>query len=130
MPMQAPGNYPGTGLAHLINCNHQYFLWQNQSVPAGTASVAVQLERQKSASYPFGFSFEVGFSASPGAFQVDFQFSDTDDDAHYVTRSSMTSGLNASFVGRQEFPSVWAKFARAKMVTLTNAVNTTVQVTR
>jgi hypothetical protein len=124
-----PG-YPGTGQAQLIYENRQVFLFQNETVANGTASIAFQLHRVRGTSYPFGMSLELGFSADPGTFEVDIQTSDTDDDAHYVTINTVNSGLNTSFVGRVELPSFWAKYVRVKAVTLTNAVATTVKLTR
>ena len=122
-------NYPGTGLAALINPNKQAFLWNAESVPTGTASIAFQLERQKSAFYPFGVSYELRFSGAPGTFQVDIQHADTDTDAAYVTMNSI-SAVNTNNAARVELPSCYTKYVRAKVVTLTNAVTTTMQVTR
>lgn len=131
--LQAPGPYRGAGQARLLNANHQYFLLQNQSYapgPSNTASVAVQLERQKSASYPFGVSYEVLFSGAPGAFQLDIQHADTDTDAAYVTMNSI-SAVNSNNSARVELPATWTKFARVKMTTApANPVTATVQVSR
>ena len=124
-----PG-YPGTGQAQLIYENRQVFLFQNETVAAGTASIAFQLHRVRGSSYPFGMSLEIGFSADPGTFEVDIQTSDTDDNPHFVTINTVNSGLNSFFVGRVELPSFWAKYVRARVVTLTNAVAITVKLTR
>jgi hypothetical protein len=122
--------YPGSNKAALINTNTQVLLWNAERVLATQASIAVQLERQKSASYPFGASWEVSFNGAPGAFQVDVQMSDTDLDAYFVTVASLST-VNASNVGRVELPNFWAKYTRLRMVTLTNSgVLTTGQVTR
>ncbi len=122
--------YPGAGQATLVNPNTQKFLWNAERVTATQASIAVQLERQKSASYPFGASWEISFSGAPGVFQVDVQTSDTDSDAFYVSVASLST-VNSGNVCRAELPNFWAKFTRLKMVTLTNStVLTTGQVTR
>ena len=82
-PGQPPGIYPGPALASLLRANESVWLFQNQFFPAsgggGTsvntqanrsnpyASIAVQLERIKSAFYPFGFSLHCFFTNSSGA---------------------------------------------------------------
>ncbi len=122
--------YTGPALAQLILENRQVFLFQQENVAPGVASIALQLRRERGLFYPFGMSIELTFGANPGVFEVDVQTADTDDDAHYVTINTLTGGLNASFVGRLELPSFWAKYARAKVVTLTNPVTVTVLLTR
>lgn len=123
-----PG-YAGAGHAALLRTNQQAFLFNNESVAAGRASIAVQLERIPRASYPFAASFQIKFSAAPGAFEVDIQVADTDNDADYVTvaqLSSVTTGLTA----RYDMTTLWPKFVRVFVTTLTNAVNITALVTR
>jgi hypothetical protein len=63
-------------------------------------------------------------------FEVDIQTADTDAEVNYVTINTLTAGLNASNIGRLELPNFWARYVRAKVVTLTNAVAVTVKVTR
>ncbi len=125
-----PNSYPGAGLAQLMNPNVQAIIWNNQRIAATTASAAVQLERQKSAYYPPGVSFELAFSGNPGTFRVDIQTSDTDQDSSYVTVNQITANLNASNATRLERPDIYATFVRALIVTLTNDVNITFRVTR
>lgn len=125
-----PG-FAGDGQARLMYENQQAWLLQAETVASGTASIAYQLRRERGAYYPFGVSFQVGFSATPGAFQVDIQTSDIDADAEYCTINSLTTGgLSATFRGRIELPSFWARYIRAKVVTVTNVVATSVLVTR
>jgi len=126
-----PG-YPGGGQARLLRTNQQIFLFNNETVAAARASIAVQLDRISHSSYPFGASFQVKFSGDPGAFEVDIQTSDTDNDADYCTINLLNSSsqLNSNFVGRVELPNFWAKFVRGYVRTLTNAVTTTLLVTR
>jgi hypothetical protein len=136
----AGGPYPGPGLANLLKSNEQQYLFTAATVPPNqvaaangsnaSASIAVQLERIKSAFYPFGVSFEIGFSASPGVFEVDVQTADQDKDSSFVTISSLTGGLNASNVGRVELPTFWAKYVRVYVKTLPNPVTITALVTR
>lgn len=126
---QQPGLYPGSGQARLLNANHQYFALQDQLAVAGQASVAFQLERQKSAAYPFGYSVEVTFSGAPGTFEVDLQHADTDTDASYVTQAAL-SAVNSSNVARYEMAVCFTKFVRILVKTITNAVNITVEVSR
>jgi hypothetical protein len=126
-----PGIYPGPGKAVLLRPGMSTFLFQNNLITAGQSSIAVQLERTKSGFfYPIGFSVEVSFSGAPGTFEVDVQTSDTDQDSFYVLNTKITTGLNASNVGRLEVLSYWALFARISVPTLQNAVNVTAKITR
>jgi hypothetical protein len=132
-----PG-YGGTGQATLLRENQQKFLFQQEPVAAGRASVAVQLERISRSFYPWGVSFQASFtdvngnSANPGAFEIDIQTSDVDQDSQYCTINSWTNttSLNANFAGRMELTTLYAKFVRAYIKTLTNGVYTTLLVTR
>lgn len=130
-PPIAAGTYPGPGQAKLLRCGEQAFVFQQSIAPSGTASVAVQLERIKASTvYQFGASFEISFSGSPGTFEVDIQTADTDADANFVSINAVTSGLNSNNVGRVELPLFWARYVRAKVITLTNNVTVSVLVTR
>ena len=122
--------YTGPAQAQLLLDNRQAFLFQNETIAAGTASIAYQLRRERGASYPWGMSLEVFFSGDPGAFEVDIETSDVDEDAHFVTINTMTGGLNTSYAGHLELPSFWAKYVRAQVVTLTNSVAVTILLTR
>ena len=131
-------NYTNNSVAQLLRDNTQAYLWNNETVAAGTASIGVQLERVNRSFYPWGVSFEIFFTntagqpANPGTFEVDVQTADIDEDAHYCTINLLNSAsqLNSSYVGRIELPSFWAKYVRAYLRTLTNAVNTSVLVTK
>lgn len=126
-----PGIYPGSGKATLLRPGQYCYLLQNTLITAGQSSIAVQLERTKSGFYyPFAFSLEISFSGAPGSFEVDCQVSDTDQDSFYVQNSKITSGLNASNVGRIEVTTAWALFARVSIPTLANPVSVTVKITR
>lgn len=136
-PGLSPAAYPGPGQAAHLRANEFQYLFQQQLLPAGTSSIAMQLERIKSAYfYPIGVSFQIWFTdvngaaTTPGTFQIDIQDSDIDLDAQYCVISSLTGGLNAAFVGRVELPNFWAKFVRVNIKTLTNAVYINVLVTR
>ena len=96
------------------------------SSPLEPASRALSLHRDPN--LPNAFSVEVEFAADPGAFQIDVQLADTDADKYYVTKASLTSGLNADFVGRIEVTSAVAKFVRLLMVSQANAVNVTAKI--
>jgi hypothetical protein len=124
-----PG-YPGADQAQLLYENRQAFLFQNETVAAGTASIAYQLRRERGAFYPWGMSLELSFSANPGTFEIDIETADTDDNAHYVTINTLTGGLNTFYVGRLELPSFWAKYVRAQVVSITNTVAVTILLTR
>jgi hypothetical protein len=130
-----PG-YGGSGSATLLRENQQKFLFQSEPVPAGTASIAVQLERISRTSYPWGVSFQVYFTdvngnpANPGAFELDIMDSDIDELSQYCMVSSLTTGLNATYSGRVELRDFYAKYVLAYVKTLTNSVYVTVLVTR
>lgn len=127
--MQAPGFYPGPAQAHLLNMNHQYFLFQNNRVAATQASVAVQLARLPWAGYPFAAAFQVSFSGDPGAFELDVEGAEDDADAYYVKLDDITT-VNAAFTGRVSICSAYPKFVRVRLISITNDVLTTVIVTR
>lgn len=126
-----PG-YGGKGTAYLLSENQQFILWQGETIAAGGAnssSRAVQLNRTRGNFYPWGFAVEVAFGGAPGAFGIDVQVAETDQDANYVTIGTI-SAVNANNVGRLDVTTVWAKFVRARVVTLTNAVSITAVLTR
>jgi hypothetical protein len=130
-PAITPGAYPGNGQAKLLRCGEQAYLFYQNNVAANSASVAVQLERIKAGTfYPFGASFEIAFSGAPGTFEVDIQTADQDIDGNYVSINLVTSGLNSNNVGRVELPLFWARYVRAKVISLTNPVTVSVLVTR
>jgi hypothetical protein len=114
------------------------FLFHGETGVAGRASIALQLERINRSFYPWGVSFHIAFTdvngvpSDPGAFEIDFQTSDIDQDTQFCTINAISgdANLNASFVGRLELPNFWAKYVRAFVKTLTNAVYVTVLATR
>lgn len=131
-----PG-YSGVNQATLLRENRQVFCWQNEIIAAGLVaplglSVAFQLERVRSVSYPWGFSVEVFFGAAPGAFEVDVMGADTDDPRYYIKIGSIIA-VNAFNVGR--FDGIgsnltYPKYVALYMKTLGNAVAVTGQLTR
>jgi len=131
-----PG-YAGAGQAALLRNNQQVFLFQRERVGNGEASIAVQLERINRSHYPWGVSFQVYFSdvngvpADPGAFEVDIQSSDADVGIQYCTINSWVNdtSLNPFFVGQIQLPSFYAKYVRASVLSLTNAVYVSVLAT-
>ncbi len=131
-----PG-YGGTGQAKLLRENKQTWLFQVETNVTGRASIAVQLERIPRSFYPWGASFQLYFTdvngnpADPGVCEVDIQTSDIDSDAQYCTINSLNqAALNATFAGRLELPSFFAKYVRGYVKTLTNAVYVSLLVTR
>lgn len=127
--LQAPGFYPGSAQATLLNMNRQAFLWQNMRVLPTQASVAVQLSRMPRIAYPFGAAFQVKFSAAPGAFELDIEGAEEDVDGAYISVVTIIA-VNASNYGRASVGFTYPKFCRGRMVTLTNDVLTTLEVTR
>jgi hypothetical protein len=128
--------YQGTGKAVLIRDNQQKYLFQQETGVTGRASIALQVERVNRSFYPWGVSFQIAFTnaagapADPGAFEIDIQTSDMDQDTQYCTLNAFSGTLNASFVGRVELTTLYAKYIRAYVKTLTNAVYVTALVTR
>jgi hypothetical protein len=121
--------YPGNNLAQLLYENRQAFFFDSETVAAGVASVAYELRRERGATYPWGFSVQALFSADPGTFEIDIEVSDIDVDSAYVLADKIDA-VGGGFSGRYDTTTVWAKFVRARMVSLANAVNATVMVTR
>jgi hypothetical protein len=98
-------------------------------VAVGESSIAFQLERVPNVVYPWGMSFDIAFSGAPGTFGIDIQTADIDQDSHYVTLNSLTTGgLNSSNVGRVELPNFWAKYTRVKVVSFANYATVTLSV--
>jgi hypothetical protein len=126
-----PG-YQGINQAVLLRENSQKFFWQNEVVPAGELSVAFQLERVRSVSYPWGFSVEVAFLGVPGAFEVDIVGADTDNPNYYIKIGSIVA-VNAFGVGRFDCIGtalVYPKYVACLMKTFGGGVNVTAQITR
>lgn len=128
--------YEGVNQAKLIRENKQEFLWDKEAVSPSAAnytsslSRAVQLERVRSVSYPWGFSVEVAFSGNPGAFEIDVMVADTDNPNNYIQWSNITV-VNGFNVGRVDILNSWAKYVALYMKTLTNTgVTVTGQITR
>ncbi len=126
--LQAPGFYVNAQ-ARLLNAGHQYYLFQNTRALATQASVAVELERQKSNFYPWGAAIQVNFSGAPGTFEIDVEGAETDIDGAYVSIVTIIA-VNASNYGRASVGFTYPKYIRVKVVTLTNDVLITALVTR
>ncbi len=123
-------NYTNSGQAKLLRDNTQGILWAGETVPASTLSIGFLLERINRSFYPWGLSFEVQFSGAPGAFEIDLMAANTDAAGNYIQIGSITT-VNSSNVGRWDMPSnIWPKYVAGYIKTLTNAVNTTLIVTK
>lgn len=117
--------YPGSGKATFLNANSQADIFVSERLGPGSPNVASKaflLERQKAASYPFGFAIQITFSADPGVFAIDVQGAETDVDGSYFPIGTRLSQVNASFVTRFDGVGVYPKFVRAFVLTLTNDV--------
>lgn len=121
--------YGGNNLAKLLYENQQAFFWNGEAVTVGTLSVAYELRRERGASYPWGFAVEVAFAGAPGAFEFDVMGAETDIAANYVKLGTITA-VNTTNVGRFDTVAFWPKFVAVLPVSLTNAVNATVKITR
>lgn len=102
-------------------------VWNAETVPAtgGNAQISVAVGMHRDAHLPNCFSVEVKFAADPASFAIEVQTADTNEDAYYVTKATLNTGLNATFAGRIEVTNVVAKFVRLRMATKTNAVAVT-----
>ena len=70
-----------------------------------------------------GVSADIQFNGDPGAFEVDFQVSETDVDIDYTTvGGGIITAVDSNFNAHLDVPFVNAKFARLLMVSRTNAV--------
>lgn len=101
------------------------FVWENEVVdpsdPSGEPS-SIPIGLKRSENHPNCVSAEVEFSADPGAFQIDLQTADTNEEKYFVTKASLDeTGVNDDFIGRIEATNIVAKLVRLKMVSLTNA---------
>ncbi len=133
--------YPGNGLGTLLRVNRQGFLWNVETVPAGTfpgsLSQSLLLERLDNAFYPWGASFEATFSASPGAFEIDILGANIDAAPNYIQLGSIINTGATGQTGTGGFvwsydmsSNLWTKYVAAWMKILTNTVNVTLMVTR
>jgi hypothetical protein len=123
MPVYIPSG------AIILNANQQFAVWAGDTVAANAKSLSVQLERQKSAHYPWGAAIQIEFGTDPSTFDVEIQGSETDTDASYVKLASITA-VNASFVGRYDMLAFYPKFIRLFVKTLTSTRVVTAIITR
>jgi len=128
--------YPQGGLATMLRSNQQGFMFNNDLVVVGEMSQAFQLERISHSAYPWGASFEVVFSASPGTFEIDIMGANQDLLVNYNLLGSISATNNATsgaWVGRYDMASnLWPKYVAAYVKTFPNfaTVKVTLQVTR
>lgn len=107
----------------LMSAGYGSAVWNNENVTAGSCSQAVCMHRNPN--LPNCISVQLKFATDPGAFSIGLEVADTDQDAYYVSKATLTTGLNPSFVGRIEATNIVAKFLRLRLNTLTNAVKIT-----
>jgi hypothetical protein len=96
----------------------------------GKATIAVQLERQKSAHYPFGFAIEISCTGAPGTSEFEVQGAETDTENSYVKLGTSVTTFNTGNTGRFEGVSLYPKFVRVNCKTLGNDVPVTIVITR
>jgi hypothetical protein len=106
-------------------------LWSNETInPSGSppdSNISQAFFIRKEGFYPAAISLALKFAADPGVFHIDFQTADSCDDADFFTIGSLTT-VNANFATRLELTNVVAKFGRLVLVSLTNAVALSAQV--
>lgn len=105
-----------------------------ETILAGVASIAVNLQAGSEGQPPPMVCIEIHFSAAPGAFEIDVQEADTDADAFYILMSNTTYTINTVNAVTQnvriDLSPTGGKFMRLFMKTLTNAVNVWAKITR
>lgn len=104
-----------------------YLVWNNELQAATAKSERVAFAVNPGAAGQAA-SIELSFSGAPGAFEVDFQTSDTDADINFILNKAITT-VNANNTARAEIDPFVANFGRCIIVSLTNAVNITVKIT-
>ena len=120
--------YAGNGKAQLIHANSEVYLFKNENIAAGTASLAFLLDRITRDS--FGFAVEIHFASDPGAFQFDVEGAEEDNDAYYMTIGSPITLVNAGFAARFSGVQVFPKFVRGKVTLLSASTNLTAVLSR
>lgn len=100
-------------------------VWNNETLTLPSAGASLSVSMHRNSNLPNCVSAEIAFGADPGAFAIDLQVADTDQEKFFVTKATLNSGLNTSFVARIEATNIVAKFARLRMVTRTNSVPVT-----
>ncbi len=128
-------NYGSSNQGKLLYENSQVFLWNNELVVAGNLSISWELFRVSRSYYPWGLSAEVVFSGNPGVFEIDIMGANTDAAANFIQIGTITNAgssiIAGAYVGRWDMPSyIWPKYIAGYIKTLTNAVNTTLAITR
>src|ERR1700690_710820 len=107
----APGVYVASGLAGLLRANEQQYLFRQQLIVAGQASIAVQLERINRVYYPFPASLQIWFTdvnkvaADPGTVEADAQLSDND--IQYSDYTGLTAVNATSRAGIIQLTLIW-----------------------
>jgi len=120
--------YAGGNQATALDPGVQGTAFNAESVKT-TLPASLAFAMTRGGGQPFGVSWELIFSAAPGAFQIDVQHADTDSETSYVTVNSVTA-VNANQAARVELPACWTKFSRLKVVSLANDVQLTARCTR
>ena len=128
-------NYLGTGLTGpLLYQNRQAIFWSMEIPAIGTASRAFQLGHCKgNGSADTAISVDALFAADPGAYEIDVEVADFDQDSAYVVAYSLggtNSTTNANFTTRLVLSNFAGQFIRLRMKARTNNVACTALVSR
>lgn len=118
--------------AKLLAENSQGLLFNAESVAANAKSVAFQMARTPMRSYPWGFAIEVASVQSLGTFEIDVQGAEVDLDTHYTLIGTAISTATGSgpYIARFDSVSLYPKFVRIFVKTLTGSVTMTAIITR
>jgi hypothetical protein len=110
LPLQAL--YPGASAV----------VWSAETPLVGTKSAAVCIARLCDNSVT-SVSFEVKFSGAPGAYEIDIQEADTDEDAAYLSINNAVLTLSTNNYARYDMSPMQGRFVRALMkIATANAV--------
>jgi nitrogenase subunit NifH len=125
MPAYAPGT-TGIPLQAIYPGGPGAIVWSAERPLTNAVSIAVVIAGPYDRVVD-SVSFEILFAGVPGAFEVDIQEADTDEDAAYIAiTNALVSAVNAGNYARYDLSPIKARFVRAFMKTQTaNAVNVT-----
>jgi hypothetical protein len=105
-----------------------------EEVPAGTASIAVNLQAGSESQPPPMLCIEIHFDSDPGVAEIDVQEADTDADAFYITMSNANYTIVPTRTGnintRVDLNPTGGKFLRLFVKTLPNDADMWAKITR
>jgi hypothetical protein len=125
-------NYDSTKLCYNIGSGQKGTFFDAEQPAPPQASERFNVPQGRLGSYSPSVNIEGYFSADPGAFEIDIQEADTDTDTAFMTVPSagVVNAVDSNFRFRVDLAPFVGTFIRLLLVSRTNAVNLTAQVTR